>query len=175
MNNKYRKELKPSANPQGENLEWRQANEWPWSSAAFGQAAAPPQLAHSLEDHSSLGHHHLDELLVVDLSVTINICLPDHFINFLIRELFSEVGHHMPQLRSADEPVAVPVKYLESLDELFLSVCVLHLSCHQRQELWEVNCAVPICIHLIDHILQLSLRWILPQGAHHRAQLFCRD
>ena len=29
----------------------------------------------------SLCHHHLDKLLIVDLPVTVHICLPDHFIH----------------------------------------------------------------------------------------------
>ena len=40
---------------------------------------------------------------------------------------------------------------------------------------WKVNCAIIICIHLIDHILQLGLAWILAQGTHHCAQLFRCD
>ena len=34
-----------------------------------------------------LGHHHLDELLVVDLAIAINIGFADHFIDlFYVRE-----------------------------------------------------------------------------------------
>jgi hypothetical protein len=32
----------------------------------------------------SISHHHLHELGIVDLTVTINISFPDHFINLLI-------------------------------------------------------------------------------------------
>ena len=31
-----------------------------------------------------LGHHHLDELLVVDLAITVNVGLADHLIDLLI-------------------------------------------------------------------------------------------
>lgn len=40
-------------------------------------------------DVVSSGHHHPDEFLVVDVSVSIDICLPDHLINFFVSELFA--------------------------------------------------------------------------------------
>merc|ERR1719198_2445580 len=40
---------------------------------------------------SSLGHHHLDELLVVDLAITVHISLADHLIDLLVGELLAEV------------------------------------------------------------------------------------
>ena len=42
--------------------------------------------------------HHLDELIVVDLAIPINIGFSDHLIDFLVRELLSEVGHDVTQL-----------------------------------------------------------------------------
>lgn len=41
---------------------------------------------------------HLDELLVVDLAVTVHVSLADHLVHLLVRELLAQVGHHMPQL-----------------------------------------------------------------------------
>jgi len=40
-----------------------------------------------------LGHHHLDEFFVVDLTISINISFTDHFIDFFIGEFFSQIGH----------------------------------------------------------------------------------
>merc|ERR1712078_347960 len=80
---------------------------------------------------SLLGHHHLDELLVIDLAIAINIGLANHLIDFLISELLTEVGHHMPQLRSTDESIAITVENLESFNELLLCISVLHLTSHQ--------------------------------------------
>ena len=51
----------------------------------------------------------------------------------------------------------------------------LHLPSHQIQELWKVDCAVSISVHLVNHVLQLRLCWILTQRPHHRAQLFRCD
>merc|ERR1712146_661042 len=68
----------------------------------------------------SLSHHHLHELFVVDLAVTVHVGLSNHLVNLLVRELLPEVGHHVAQLGGADEAVAVAVEDLERLDQLLL-------------------------------------------------------
>merc|ERR1719231_1780944 len=62
----------------------------------------------------SLRHHHLHKLLVVDLAVSVDIGLPDHFVHLLISELLAEVRHYMAQLRRADEAITVAVKTLNA-------------------------------------------------------------
>ena len=88
---------------------------------------------------SLLGHHHLDELLVIDLTVAINIGLADHFIDLLIGELLAQVGHDVTQLGGGDETVAIAIENLEGLDELLLGVGVLHLAGHEGKKLGEIN------------------------------------
>ena len=95
-----------------------------------------------------LGSHHGYEFIVVDLSVAVNVCLPDHLVDLLVRELLPEVGHHVPQLSGADETIPVLVEHSESLPDLLLAVGVLHLASHHREELGEIYCTVTICIHL---------------------------
>merc|ERR1719506_895979 len=124
---------------------------------------------------SLLGHHHLHELLVVDLTISIDICLTDHLVNLLICQLLAQVGHDVTQLSSRDKPVAIAVKDLEGFNELLLRVCVLHLTCHERQELREVNGSVTISVDLVDHILELSLGRVLTKGTHDCAQLLGGD
>ena len=46
-----------------------------------------------------LGHHDLDELLVVDLAVTVNVGLADHLIDLLVGELLAKVGLRTRGLR----------------------------------------------------------------------------
>jgi hypothetical protein len=46
------------------------------------------------------------------LAVTVNIRLPDHLIHLLVGELLTEVSHHVSQLSSGDEAVAVLVEHL---------------------------------------------------------------
>merc|ERR1719273_122100 len=78
-----------------------------------------------LDPSASLGHHHLDELFVVDLPVAIDICLTDHLIDLLISELLAKVGHDVAQLCRTDEAIAIAIKYLEGFDQLFLGVICL--------------------------------------------------
>merc|ERR1712113_455546 len=94
--------------------------------------------SHSCTRLYSLGHHHLDELLVIDLAIPIDVRLTDHLIDLLICELLPEIRHHVAELGCADEAVAVAIKDLECFDQLLLCVRVLHLACHQRQELWKI-------------------------------------
>merc|ERR1712061_468322 len=75
----------------------------------------------------SLGHHHLHKLLVVDLAIAVDVRFPNHLINLLVGELLTQVCHDMAQLRGTDKAIAIAIENLEGLDELFLSVCVLHL------------------------------------------------
>jgi len=42
-----------------------------------------------------LACHHSYEFLVINLSVAIDISLPDHFINFFICEFLTQVGHNV--------------------------------------------------------------------------------
>ena len=59
-----------------------------------------------------LGHHHLDELLVVDLTITIDIGFTDHLIDFLIGQFLTEVGHDVTKFRGGDETIAITIEDL---------------------------------------------------------------
>ena len=116
---------------------------------------------------SSLGHHDFDKLLIVDLPVTVNICLANHLVNLLVGQLLAEIGHHMAELCSRDETVLILVKHAEGLLQLLLRISVFHLARHEVQEFWEINGTIPISINLVYHVLQLSLSWVLPKWPHH--------
>merc|ERR1719238_1646969 len=96
-------------------------------------------------------------------------------INFLICELLAKVGHHVSQLSGRDEAIAVLVEDLESLLNLLLGVGVLHLLGHEVQELREVDGARAVGVDLVNHVLELSLCGILPEGAHDGSQLLGGD
>ena len=53
--------------------------------------------------------------LVVDLAVAVNVGLADHFVNLLVCEVLAQVGY----VSCRDEGVAVLVKHLERLQDLF--------------------------------------------------------
>jgi hypothetical protein len=80
-----------------------------------------------------LSHHHLRELLVVDLAIAVNIGLTNELIHLLVSDHFTEVGHDVPQLCSRDEAVAILVEQLERLENLVLGVCVLPYVEYQGQ------------------------------------------
>ncbi len=62
-------------------------------------------------------HHHLHELLVVDLPVTVHIGLANHLVDLLVCQLLAEVGHDMAKLSRRNEAVAVLVEDLEIENE----------------------------------------------------------
>lgn len=45
-----------------------------------------------------LGHHHVHELVVVDLAITIHVSFADHLIHLLVSQLLAQVGHDVTQL-----------------------------------------------------------------------------
>ena len=47
----------------------------------------------------------------------------------------------------------------------------LHLAGHKVEKLWEINGSITICIHFINHILQLSFCRILSKRPHHSPKL----
>ena len=55
----------------------------------------------------SLSHHHSNELLIVDVSVTVDISLSDHFIDLLVSQFLAEISHNMPQLSRRNVSVAI--------------------------------------------------------------------
>ena len=111
----------------------------------------------------SLGHHHSNELLVVDVTVSVDVGLSDHLVDLLVGQLLSQVCHDVAQLGGRDETVAVTIEDLEGLNQLLLSVRILHLAGHEREELREVDGAVAVSINLVDHVLELGLGGVLSE------------
>lgn len=112
---------------------------------------------------------------IVDLAISVNVSLSDHLVHLLIRQLLPEVRHHVTQLGGRDETVSVLVEDAEGLTDLLLGVRLLHLPRHHGQELGEVDGAVSVGVNLVDHVLQLGLRGVLPERAHDGAQLLGGD
>ena len=50
---------------------------------------------------------------IVDLAVSINISLSNHLVHLLVSQFLPQVGHHLTQLRSAYEAIAVLVEHPE--------------------------------------------------------------
>ena len=128
--------------------------------------------------------------VIIDLAISINVCLTNHLVDLPVRELFAytqkpsrvriwkhdnllrrrrggggteltEAGHDMPQFGRRDEAIAVFVEHLERFFDLLLRVCVAHLARHHREELREINCPVAVRVDFVDHVLQLCLSRVL--------------
>ena len=54
----------------------------------------------------------------------------------------------------------------EDLLEVVLLVALVELLVHHHAELGELQVSTPINVHLVDHVLNLSLRGILTRPAH---------
>ena len=58
---------------------------------------------------------------IIDLTVSINISLSDHLVHLLVSQLLPQVSHHVAELGSADEAVAVLVEHPEGFSDLLLA------------------------------------------------------
>nr|GMD75587.1 hypothetical protein TCSYLVIO_006561 [Ipomoea batatas] len=102
-------------------------------------------------------HHHLHKFFIVDLTISIQICLSYHLFNLFVCKLLPQIYHHVPQLTGRDVAILVLIKHLESFFKLLLCIKYLHFLGHEVQELGELNGSIAICIHLVDHVLQFFL------------------
>mmetsp|Transcript_13213 Transcript_13213/g.38315 ORF Transcript_13213/g.38315 Transcript_13213/m.38315 type:complete len:208 (-) Transcript_13213:304-927(-) len=115
--------------------------------------------------------HHLDKLVIVDLTITVKVGLLDHFLDLFLCELLTKVGHDVSQFSGGDESISVLVENLESFHQFFLRVGILHLLGHQTQKLSEINSTTSVVIDFIDHIVQFSFCWGLTKRTHNSSQL----
>ena len=109
-------------------------------------------------------------------------------------------GHHLPHFSRRDESVAaIFVKDPKGLPDFLLPVCGLplvhilllvhvlllvrvlllvhirRLPGYHGEELWELNGAISVRVHLLDHLLKCRLCGVLPQQPHHAAQFHGAD
>ena len=48
---------------------------------------------------------------IVDFPITVNIRLPDHLLDFFIREVLAQVRHHLAEFSGGDGAVSIPVEH----------------------------------------------------------------
>lgn len=133
----------------------------------------------------------------VNPAITVLVSFPDHLVNFVIGKLLANRGHDMAQLCGRNEAVVIAIEDLKRFPDLLLGIGVLHLPCHHGQEFCcgrfvnypatplllsgyvshtrKVDCAIVVSINFVNHVLQLRLRGVLAEGAHHSAQLLGGD
>ena len=148
-----------------------------------------------LLDRLAPEHHHLEELVVVQLPVAVDIGLPHKLVglgcgqglahprdNLEKRKYFfisfckpgKRATHHF-ELLGVDVAVAVAVKDLEGLLDLLGLVDVLGLLGHHLEELLEVDGAVAVHVVLDHQVEDLVLGRVLPDRPQDREQLLRRD
>lgn len=60
------------------------------------------------------------------MTITIDISLADHFIDFLVCELLTKVGHDVAQFRGRDVAIAILVEHAESFLDFLLRIRILY-------------------------------------------------
>ena len=70
----------------------------------------------------SLGQHQADELLLVDVTVTIEVGITDHLVDLRLGEPLTEVSHDVTELGSGDQTAAIAIEDHEDITERLLSV-----------------------------------------------------
>merc|ERR1719161_94531 len=101
--------------------------------------------------------HDPEELLLVHLTITVTICLVDHFLKLLISHPLSQLLGNTLKVLERDLARLIVVKEAESLQDLVLRIAVQDLVRHHLQELLVLNRATAIIVHIRDHFLDLLL------------------
>ena len=65
--------------------------------------------------------------LISDLPITIAVSLPYHSTDFVIRQFFAQIFHHLAQLRRRDEAIAISVEMIEAHAQFGIVVLVSHV------------------------------------------------
>mmetsp|Transcript_67843 Transcript_67843/g.147829 ORF Transcript_67843/g.147829 Transcript_67843/m.147829 type:complete len:236 (-) Transcript_67843:56-763(-) len=119
--------------------------------------------------------HDAQELLLVDLAVTIAVGLIDHLLQLLICHAFAQLLGHSLQILEGDAASLIVVEESEGLQDLVLRVAVQDLVGHHLQELLVTDGAAAVVIDVRDHLLDLLLLGLETQGAHRDLQLLGVD
>merc|ERR1719387_78155 len=119
--------------------------------------------------------HDPQEFFLVDLAVTVTICLVDHLLELLIRHPLPKLLSHALQVLEGDLPRLVVVEEPECLQDLVLRVPVQDLVRHHLQELLVLDRPAAVVVDIRDHLLDLFLLWLETQSAHRHLQLLGVD
>jgi len=119
--------------------------------------------------------HELDELLIVDTSVTILINLLDHSIKLILSQDLPETLHNTTKLIQRDSSTTVMIKNLERALHLSFEIHILGRSRHHLAEFFEINGTVAIRVDLVDHVFDLGFSGVLAEGFHDLVELLDGD
>ena len=114
-----------------------------WKVQALLQILAQRNQANSLTVYQIL-----NKLLVVDLSISVNICISDHFIDILIGKILSQAVFYGTKLSGGDETISIPVKHSECFNEFLFAVVLNHVGEFWIEKFGEVEDAISVWVDL---------------------------
>jgi hypothetical protein len=110
--------------------------------------------------------HNAHELLFVDGVVVITVSLVNHFLDFFVGHVLTELLGHTLEVLKGDFAVLLVVEEAECLEHLLARVTFSHLLGHHIEELREVNDTGAILVDVGDHFLDLLALGLETKGAH---------
>ncbi len=63
-----------------------------------------------------MSHHHSYELLIVNVTISIQVGLFNHFVHFLVCEFFAQICHYVSELCGRYKSVTVSIENPKSLN-----------------------------------------------------------
>merc|ERR1712113_1177385 len=119
--------------------------------------------------------HDAQELLFVNLPVSVSVGFIDHLLQFLVGHPLAELLCDPLQILEGDLACLVVVKEAEGLQDLVFGISVQDLVSHHLQELLVADRATAIVVHIGNHLLDLLLLGLKAKGTHRDLQLFAVD
>merc|ERR1711976_381614 len=101
--------------------------------------------------------HDAEELVLVDLAITITVGLVNHLLELLIGHVLAELLCDTLEVLEGDLASLIVVEETEHLDDLLAGVAVTHASGHHVEELVEVDGAGAVFVDVVDHATDLVL------------------
>merc|ERR1719330_363821 len=119
--------------------------------------------------------HDPQELLLVPLAISVSVGLVDHLLKLLVGHPLPELLGDPLQVLEGDLAGLVVVEEPEGLEDLVLRVAVQDLVCHHLQELFVAYRSTAVVVDIGDHLLDLLLLRLEPQGTHGNLELLGVD
>merc|ERR1719174_3311167 len=119
--------------------------------------------------------HDPEELLLVDLAVTITVGFVDHLLELLVSHPLTKLLCDALEILERDLAGLVIVEQAEGLEDLVLRIAIENLLRHHRHELREFDGARPVIVDILDHLLNLLLLRFETKSAHRNLQLLRVD
>merc|ERR1712032_1804646 len=120
---------------------------------------------HVLQEVALLLHDAV-ELVNINLTITITVCLVDHVLELLIVDGFTELLSNTSEVLERNLGSTIVIEQLEHLLDVLTGVLLTHLASHHAEELSKLDSAVTVVVDVCDHLLELLVFDLKTQGAH---------